>query len=328
MTENETVRFKISLYENGVHSLKQGLEAYKSYQTSSEPMQLKDAIMSLHHGVELLLKEMLVRHNQFLIFENLRNVAKKQKKADRAGVGIFYIDDPPRTVTFHDALIRVDAFICPDYLDDNLIALLKELNRYRNQLEHYAVDADLEEVAQLIADIHDPLMALLDSSLGDIDELRQEEVEDIWNEARDERDAARQFEKRIKELMDRFGGQKIIGSVFSRDGDVVLPDFDEIEIQYRLPQWPIQRIDILGLSQHENWAVEVKRRLGKGRTGSSTIHNLRNIAGLADAVAWLVLGTSASDRLRRLATDAGVMLSDKDDIEYLEGGRLDQERLF
>ncbi len=81
---------KISLRENGEHSFKRSLEFYKAYERTHDQMLLKDAIIFLHHGIELLMKEVLIRHSPYLIFEDLKDVPSKQKDADKQGVGIFF----------------------------------------------------------------------------------------------------------------------------------------------------------------------------------------------------------------------------------------------
>src|SRR5436190_6878664 len=138
-------KFKISLRENGEHSFKRSLESYKEYERTNDQMLLKDTIMFLHQSVELLTKQMLVNHSPYLIFEDLRDIPKKQKEANKQGIGIFYLDKPPRSVTYEVAIDRVEAFLNPPELDDNLKENLDKLNRLRNQLEHYEIDADRDE---------------------------------------------------------------------------------------------------------------------------------------------------------------------------------------
>src|SRR5436190_18867553 len=111
-----------------------GLECYREYDRTSNQMLLKEAIMFLHHGIELLMKEMLVQHNQYLIFEDLKDLPRKQKEANEKGIGIFLIKNPPKSVTYDVAIKRVEAFINPPQLDENLMDNLESLNRLRNQL--------------------------------------------------------------------------------------------------------------------------------------------------------------------------------------------------
>src|SRR5258708_387685 len=113
--------FKISLRENGEHSFKRGLETYRAFESSEDPWLLKEAIMFLHHGIELLMKEVLYKHSPYLIYEDIRELHKKQKIADEQGRGIFSITPPPNTVRYEIAIERIDAFIKPPELDKNLI---------------------------------------------------------------------------------------------------------------------------------------------------------------------------------------------------------------
>src|SRR6266481_1213644 len=87
-------KFQISLRQNGEHSLKRSLESYEDYERTHNQMLLKDTIMFLHQSIELLMKEMLVKHSPYLIFEELKDIPKKQKEANAKGVGIFSLDNP------------------------------------------------------------------------------------------------------------------------------------------------------------------------------------------------------------------------------------------
>jgi hypothetical protein len=75
-------KFQISLRENGEHAFKRSLESYREYEKTNDQMLLKDTIMFLHQSVELLTKQMLVNHSPYLIFEDLRDIPKKQKEAN------------------------------------------------------------------------------------------------------------------------------------------------------------------------------------------------------------------------------------------------------
>src|SRR5690242_12115936 len=96
-------KFQISLRENGEHSFKRSLESYREYEKTEDQMLLKDTIMFLHQSIELLMKEMLVRHSPYLIFDELKDIPRKQIEANKKGIGIFFIDKPPRSVTYEIA---------------------------------------------------------------------------------------------------------------------------------------------------------------------------------------------------------------------------------
>jgi len=66
--------------------------------------------------------------------------------------------DPPHTATYLDAIERVDAFLDVPEFHAGLQEALRELNRWRNMLEHYAIEADKEAVLRLLGDIRVPLL--------------------------------------------------------------------------------------------------------------------------------------------------------------------------
>lgn len=51
--ENLSEKFAISLRENGLHSLWRGIESYETFDETQDKLALKEAIMLLHHGLEL-----------------------------------------------------------------------------------------------------------------------------------------------------------------------------------------------------------------------------------------------------------------------------------
>ena len=85
---------KIKLIENGLDSLKKGFEYLKQYEEQylleksghERYFILKDAILSIHHGIEILFKEVLRKSNELLIYsdidKSLKNayVEKRQRK--------------------------------------------------------------------------------------------------------------------------------------------------------------------------------------------------------------------------------------------------------
>lgn len=227
-------KIKISLRENGEHSFKRGLEYYTEYRRTQDQMLLKDAIMFLHHGIELLMKEVLVHHSPYLIFEDLRDIPNKQKEADKQGIGIFFLPKPPRTASYEVVLERVEAFIKPVGLDQRLLDDLKHLNRLRNQLEHYAIEADKNEVVQLLVAVHEPLERLFEAEIGPLDQLRTPEIEQAWNEWEDDYMSHLAEEQDLKNqeiiaFLKKFNGQKVPGYLFNLEDEITLPKFSRID---------------------------------------------------------------------------------------------------
>lgn len=217
---------KISLRENGEHSFKRSLEFYKAYESTQDQMLLKDAIIFLHHGIELLMKEVLIQHSPYLIFEDLKDVPKKQKDADRQGVGIFFLERPPKSVTYDVAINRVEAFIKPQELNEDLHNSLEQLNRLRNQLEHYAIEVSREEVVKILEAIHKPILKLFENQIGQLTQLQTPEINQTWNNIQDLAEEQKQREQEIYDLVKKFNGQRVPGYLFNVEDEVTLPKFD------------------------------------------------------------------------------------------------------
>ena len=65
-------KFKIGLKENGIHSLTRGLETFELYEEEKDEFILKESIMFLHHGIELLMKQVLIENaGEFLIYSDI-----------------------------------------------------------------------------------------------------------------------------------------------------------------------------------------------------------------------------------------------------------------
>ena len=100
-------RMKIALRDNGLHSLWKGIAAYESAKADDDDVwSFKDAIMFMHHGVELLMKQILVNHSEYLVIEDLsESTVKKQKQANEEGIGVFSLQRPPLEISIEDLAI-------------------------------------------------------------------------------------------------------------------------------------------------------------------------------------------------------------------------------
>lgn len=308
--------FKISLVESGVHSLWQGIESFERYDRTSDKMLLRDAIMFLHHGVELLMKEVIVRHSPFLIFEDLRDASKKQRRADDLEVGIFYLDKPPRTVTFEEAINRVAAFVKPPELTDDLQAGLSELNRLRNQLEHYAIETDRGEITQLLANIRNPLLELFEARIGGIKRLQTPEVIQAWDKVQDSAKFYSQREKEVFDLVSQFRGQRVPGRLLNVDGEFILPTFERVLANPILSPSEDEKyeVDILGEGPGLPWVVEVKA----GRRIDMRFFDQLAFRGqMLRATLWIVAFSEVSMAAREAAKRRGILVTGLGEWEEL-----------
>lgn len=142
---------KIKLLENGLDSLKKGFESLNSYEEMyllddsghERYLVLKDAVLAIHHGIEILFKEVLVNSNEILVFseidKKLKNafVIKRQRKLD----SLFEADQSLHTVTFYEAIDRVQK-VCGYEINKKFNEKLNKLQEYRNQITHSEVLID------------------------------------------------------------------------------------------------------------------------------------------------------------------------------------------
>lgn len=149
---------QISLLQNGLHSLNKGYLLIKDYELCKEIeltkyYLLKDAILSIHHGVEILMKECLRKKNEFLIFSNIDNAVKdaykekRQKKLDDIFMTTKIKD--VHLVTYEEAINRMEAFSDIELKKDLKEALIK-LNKYRNIITHSGIYLEPIEVLETI----------------------------------------------------------------------------------------------------------------------------------------------------------------------------------
>ena len=151
----------IDMLNNGMDSLKRGFSSYLKYEeivkekdtpTLEDYFVLKQAVLSTHHGVEILLKCILNKKSEFLIVDEIdSNYKEAYKEKNQNGYqSVFQTSKAQKihTITYEEALSRVKYFGNND-LPEALEKKLKELNTVRNALTHAEVvikDTDVEKI--------------------------------------------------------------------------------------------------------------------------------------------------------------------------------------
>lgn len=151
----------IDMLNNGMDSLKRGFSSYLEYEeivkeketlTLEDYFVLKQAVLSTHHGVEILLKCILNKKSEFLIVDEIdSNYKEAYKEKNQNGYqSVFQTSKAQKihTITYEEALSRVKYFGNND-LPEVLEKKLKELNTVRNALTHAEVvikDTDVEKI--------------------------------------------------------------------------------------------------------------------------------------------------------------------------------------
>ncbi|WDU81339.1 hypothetical protein [Lysinibacillus sp. G01H] len=127
-----------SLVENGADSIKNAHACIEKIDELVEGVDhtLKDAVIFLNHGIEILLKVMLEERNSVLLFKNIEKyqkakiIMKKENKKD-----IFAADPELQTVTLKESLDRLE-YICDVEINSKMKNAILELNKTRNRLMH------------------------------------------------------------------------------------------------------------------------------------------------------------------------------------------------
>lgn len=170
---------KLSFLESGLDSLTKGFDLLKRHeellflQQGTEKERyfvLKDSILFIHHGIEILLKSILYKKSEFLVFSQLDQNVKKayhemhQKK--RSTVFQTSLKQKIHTVTYSEAIERI-TLICAICISPQLLNKLNQLDAYRNQIIHSEINIDESEIITLFNGFLDEIDFLFTTTLGD-----------------------------------------------------------------------------------------------------------------------------------------------------------------
>lgn len=149
---------KIGMLDNGMDSLKKGFALYLDYTESvkdkrsidkEDYLNLKQAILSMHHGIEILLKCILYNKSEFRIIDEIDNNYKSafKEKIENRYDSVFQTSKATKihTITYEESLSRIKYFI-PNLISPKLEEKLKELNTLRNALTHAEVVINDENI--------------------------------------------------------------------------------------------------------------------------------------------------------------------------------------
>lgn len=128
---DSTISFE--LIENAVDSVAHAIELMAWKDIADERSRLKQAILSVAHGVELLLKERLRRVHPSLVWEDV----DKYPRLDA------------RTVGVDKAIHRLNS-IGAVILDDSDVALIRSLRNTRNAIEHFSWQTTRQEASLIV----------------------------------------------------------------------------------------------------------------------------------------------------------------------------------
>lgn len=160
---------KISLIDNGLDSLRKGyihLENYehlvnKSASDTERFSALKDSVLSIQHGIEILFKYSLKEKNELLLFTDISKLKEAYKSRREGTIQELYELEGVHTVTFKESVERLRD-ICGLPMDEKFIKNLRKVEGWRNSITHSAVLLREIEVARILI----KLLADLDNFFG------------------------------------------------------------------------------------------------------------------------------------------------------------------
>lgn len=175
------IKMNFSLIDNGADSLKNAYNCIEKIDNLEDGRDhtLKDAVIFLNHGIEILLKVMLSKRSAALMFENIKDYQKA--KVDLAKTNkrdVFEVNPHLKTISLTEALIRVE-YLCDIEVENEMKAAILSLNSIRNKLMHFSVTLSDEEVSELIAKLE-----FCYNSVYDFFEENIEDFTDLIDKAR------------------------------------------------------------------------------------------------------------------------------------------------
>lgn len=168
---------KLNYIQNGLDSLQKGYKNLIEYEnlTFTENSDddkrfyfLKDAILFIHHGIEILVKKILHNHNELLLFSqidsHLKNAIIEKNKNSLNSVFETKLSHKIHTVNFSESLERIK--IIPNLkLSDTLECKFKDLEKYRNIIMHSEPFINEYLIINTFEDLSDELDIFFESAL-------------------------------------------------------------------------------------------------------------------------------------------------------------------
>ncbi|WP_342480259.1 hypothetical protein NST07_23520 [Paenibacillus sp. FSL L8-0340] len=146
---------KYGLLENGVDSLKSAYNSIEkiSYLIEGVEHNMKDAILSLNHAIEILFKLILKRENEYLIFSDIgRYMNAKKQMIQQGKSNVFEVSSDLKTVNLSESIKRLQ-LLCDISIPPIFIAGIDKFNLTRNKLMHYELELSVAEVNETTRDL-------------------------------------------------------------------------------------------------------------------------------------------------------------------------------
>ena len=304
-----TEKIGLTLRKNGIHSFRQGLVYFNKYKESKEILDLRDSILFLHNGIELLLKEILHCQNELLIFEKLEKAGQKKLLALKKEINIFELAETPYTARYLTVIKRINDME-KEGLNEKLLGHLESLNRYRNQIQHYAIKFTPAKISDLLEELiplfSEYVILKIPEIKKEILDIKKQSIKTL--ESNLEINAMLNFINLMPDYLNLLKDKKIPSNLMNSQNEVLLPNFTEILKEYKIPDTNY-RIDMFCIAENSSWIIEVKGV--KLVYDSSIIAQLNYYKKLSNASnIWLIVLGEIKPRIRQEAMNNNIYLSD------------------
>ncbi|MCB0194702.1 MAG: hypothetical protein KDJ65_22310 [Anaerolineae bacterium] len=174
MTKDQS-KLEVGLLDNACHSLIRGFEFLGVSIDKQDKLLLKDAVVWIHHGIELSLKQLLVQKNEFLVFDNIDKAVQKlgtlrRKKGSLIEVlELFDYGETSYTVGYGKAVERVSIMLNLQELaqGESLREQLDKLTNSRNRIVHFLINIYTDEITDMLVQLMHPFLNLLKREVKD-----------------------------------------------------------------------------------------------------------------------------------------------------------------
>nr|WP_321460139.1 hypothetical protein [uncultured Vibrio sp.] len=149
----------ITPYKNGIHSLAEGLNCLQRFlECENNPYLMKEVVLKVHHGLETLLKDLLFQRNPVFLLVDKTTVTQiiDFYKGYYDGKNSYLFDDA-KTITPEETINRIRdlkiIFGISNKDFQQLANSFKTLNAVRNQLQHFAIKANPDEIIRVLGNL-------------------------------------------------------------------------------------------------------------------------------------------------------------------------------
>lgn len=173
---------KLNFLDSGIDSLKKGFEnltAYENLQFNNDLVRkkkqryyhLKDAILFIQHGVEILFKQIIIKHSEYLLFTNIDDNVKKafREKKERNLKSVFEseVKHKIHTVTFVESIERLKILPKVNF-GKRIEEKIRALETYRNIIMHAEPHLDENAINQTFDGLANLLDVFFYQNLGKV----------------------------------------------------------------------------------------------------------------------------------------------------------------